>query len=127
FSLPDSDTEIYLCQEIKLKCLKCQSKKRSGLSYVSSDSKLCYHVACLKEACLENWKKGYFRLDVITDDENKSLALQNLAPKHIVLESKDQSLKARKGIKWVIIFLKLVVSALISTLFQFFENQLVIN
>ncbi|MBA0780803.1 hypothetical protein Gotri_004861 [Gossypium trilobum] len=88
--------------------------------YVSSDSKLCNHVACLKEACLENWKKGYFRLDVITDDENKSLALQNLAPKHIVLESKDQSLKARKGIKWVIIFLKLVVSALISTLFQFF-------
>ncbi|KAA3481818.1 TMV resistance protein N-like [Gossypium australe] len=59
FSLPESDTEIYLRKEIKSKCLKCQSKKRSsGLSYVSSDGKLCYRVACLKEACLENWKKG---------------------------------------------------------------------
>ncbi|KAK5795407.1 uncharacterized protein LOC108462558 [Gossypium arboreum] len=129
FSLPDSNTEIYLRKEIKSRCLKCQSKKRSGLSYVSSDGKLCYHVACLKEACLENWKKGYFQLDVIADDENKCLALQNLAPKHVVLRSKDQSSKARKGIKWVIIFLKLLVSAifgepltLLSTLFQLYEN-----
>ncbi|KAH1045620.1 hypothetical protein J1N35_036404 [Gossypium stocksii] len=39
FSLPDSETEIYLRKEIKSRCLKCQRKKRSGLSYVSSDGK----------------------------------------------------------------------------------------
>ncbi|XP_022747997.1 uncharacterized protein LOC111297607 [Durio zibethinus] len=90
FSFPDNDMEIYLCEEIKSKCLKCQSKKRSaskvqGLSYASRDGKFCYHVACLKEACLENWKKGYFQPDAIADDKNKSLALQNLAPKEVAL------------------------------------------
>ncbi|XP_022747995.1 uncharacterized protein LOC111297604 [Durio zibethinus] len=136
FSLPDTDMEIYLCEEIKSKCLKCQSKKRSsgkaqGLSYVSSDGKFCYHVACLKEACLENWKKGYFQPDVIADDKNKSLALQNLAPKEVALvRDGGQSSNAMNGIKWLIIFLKLVVSAifgepltLISTLFQIYDQN----
>ncbi|XVF23881.1 hypothetical protein REPUB_Repub13aG0077700 [Reevesia pubescens] len=134
FSLSNSNMKIYLSKEIKSKCLKCQSRKRSsgkvqGLSYVSSDGNFGYHVACLKEACLENWKKGYFQLDVIADDENKSLALQNLAPNEVALRRGRQSSKAMKGFKWVIIFLKLVVSAifgepftLISTLFQFYQN-----
>ncbi|XWS56564.1 hypothetical protein CRYUN_Cryun09bG0096100 [Craigia yunnanensis] len=133
FSLPYTDMEIYLCEEIKSKCLKCHSRKRSsgkvrGLSYVSSDGKLCYHVACLKEALFENWKKGYFQLDVVADDEKKSIVLHNLAPKEVA-RSRGQSSKAMKGIKWLVIFLKLVVSAifgepltLISTLFQFYHN-----
>ncbi|XVF83654.1 hypothetical protein PTKIN_Ptkin16aG0507400 [Pterospermum kingtungense] len=257
FSLPDTVMEIRLIKEIKSKCLKCQTKKRpedkvQGLAYVSSNGSFCYHVACLKEACPDNWKrlkelgklkhlcgrlsisglknvgcardakdanlkskirlrelefiwkkhvydnevldqvehdkevleqlephtnlehlvicfyrgtrfpewvgrssfsnvvslelfyckyclllpplgqlsslkslsiKGfagvvavgdefYFKLDVIANDENKSLALQNLAPKELALRrDQGQSSKAMKRVKWLIIFLKLVVSA----------------
>ncbi|XVF83656.1 hypothetical protein PTKIN_Ptkin16aG0507600 [Pterospermum kingtungense] len=127
--------EIRLSKEIKSKCLKCQTKKRQedkvqGLAYVSSNGSFCYHVACLKEPCLDNWKKGYFKLDVIANDENKSLALQNLAPKEVALRrDQGQSSKAMKRVKWLIIFLKLVVSAifgepftLISALFQISQN-----
>ncbi|XVE52680.1 hypothetical protein DITRI_Ditri02bG0142300 [Diplodiscus trichospermus] len=133
YSLPDTNMEIYLCKKIKNKCLKCNGRKRSsgkvqGLAYVSSDGKLCYHVACLREALFENWKKGYLERDVIADDENKSIVLQNLAPKEVVISGRESS-KAMKGIKWLVIFLKLVVSAifgepltLISTLFQFYQN-----
>ncbi|XVF83666.1 hypothetical protein PTKIN_Ptkin16aG0508600 [Pterospermum kingtungense] len=107
FSLPDTNMEIRLSKEIKSKCLKCQTKKRQedkvqGLAYVYSNGSFCYHVACLKEA--------YFKLDVIANDENKSLALQNLAPKEVALRrDQGQSSKAMKRVKWLIIFLKLVV------------------
>ncbi|KAH1045626.1 hypothetical protein J1N35_036410 [Gossypium stocksii] len=103
--------------------------KVQGLSYVSSDGKLCYHVACLKEACLDNWKMGYFQLDALANEEIKILALQNLAPNQVVRPSKGQRTKAMKGIKLLITFLKLVVSAilgepftLVSTLFQIAQN-----
>ncbi|XVF83655.1 hypothetical protein PTKIN_Ptkin16aG0507500 [Pterospermum kingtungense] len=135
FSLSDTNMKIYLRKEIKSKCLKCQTMKRPAgkvqrLSYVSSDGSFCYHVACLREACLDNWKRGYFKLDVVADDKKKALALQNLAPKEVALRGgQGQSSKNMKGIKWLLIFLKLVVSAvfgepftLISTLFQISQN-----
>ncbi|KAK8662398.1 hypothetical protein V6N13_091976 [Hibiscus sabdariffa] len=124
FSLPDSDTKIYLCEKIKSRCLKCNSKKRScgkvqGLSYVSSDGRLCYRVACLTEAHVENWRNG-------NGESTRSLELQNLAPNQV---ARTQNSKAMKRIKWLITFLKLVVSALfgdhftlVSTLFQFLQN-----
>ncbi|OMO96863.1 hypothetical protein COLO4_15029 [Corchorus olitorius] len=110
----DTNMEIYLRKEIRSKCLKCQSKKRSGKvqgwAYESSDGQFSYHVACMKEAWLQNWKKGYFQLN---DGENKrSLVLQNLAPKEVALRGKGQSSKSMKGVKWLIMFLKLVVSAI---------------
>ncbi|MBA0629670.1 hypothetical protein Godav_024188 [Gossypium davidsonii] len=133
FTLPDSNELIELRENTKSRCLKCQRKERAGkvqgLSYVSSDGKLCYHVACLKEACLDNWKRGYFQLDVLANEENKILALQNLAPNQVVRPSEGQSSNAMKGIKLLITFLKLVVSAilgepftLVSTLFQIAQN-----
>ncbi|TYJ16270.1 hypothetical protein E1A91_A10G240500v1 [Gossypium mustelinum] len=133
-TLPDSNEVIELRENTKSRCLKCQRKERAsgkvkGLSYVSSDGKLCYHVACLKEACLDNWKRGYFQLDVLANEENKILALQNLAPNQVVRPSEGQSSNAMKGIKLLITFLKLVVSAilgepftLVSTLFQISQN-----
>ncbi|TYJ16271.1 hypothetical protein E1A91_A10G240600v1 [Gossypium mustelinum] len=132
-SLPDSDMSIYLRRRIQSKCLKCQSKKISssrvqGLSYVSSDGKLCYHVTCLKQASLEAWKRDYFNLDVNANDEEKSLALQNLSPKLVVRPSGEQNSKAMKGFKLLIKFIKLLFSALLgdhftlfSTLFQNFS------
>ncbi|MBA0871679.1 hypothetical protein Goshw_028891 [Gossypium schwendimanii] len=132
-ALPDSNEVVELRENTKSRCLKCQRKERAGevqgLSYVSSDGKLCYHVACLKEACLDNWKRGYFQLDVLANEENKILALQNLAPNQVVRPSEGQSSNAMKGIKLLITFLKLVVSAilgepftLVSTLFQISQN-----
>lgn len=133
-TLPDSNEVIELRQKIKSKCLKCQRKERTsgkvqGLSYVSSDGNLCYHVACLKEACLDNWKKGYFQLDVLANEDNKILALQNLAPNQVARPNKAQSSNAMKGIRLLITFLKLIVSAilgepftLVSTLFQISQN-----
>ncbi|KAH1045627.1 hypothetical protein J1N35_036411 [Gossypium stocksii] len=133
-SLPDSKKVIKLCEKIKSRCLKCQRKERAtgkvqGFSYVSSDGNLCYHVACLKEACLDNWKKGYFQLDVPANEEIKILALQNLAPNQVVRPSEGKSSKAMKGINLLITFLKLVVSAilgepftLVSTVFQISQN-----
>ncbi|WRX12986.1 DC1 - like 10 [Theobroma cacao] len=116
FSLPGLDMEIYLRKEIESKCLKCQSRKRSsgkvqGWSYVSSDGAYCYHVACLRGALLENWKLGYFQLDVAAaaDENTKTLALQKLAPKEVALQGRGQTSKATKGIKWLIIFLKLII------------------
>ncbi|KAK8671719.1 hypothetical protein V6N13_038306 [Hibiscus sabdariffa] len=132
FSLPDSDKAIYLCDEIKSRCLKCQSKKRSsgkvqGLSYVSSDGKLCYHVACLNKALVENWRNGLLTPDANANGESsRSLELQNVAPNQV---ARPQSSRAMRKLKWLITFLKLVVSALlgdhftlVSTLFHFFQN-----
>ncbi|KAG4127628.1 hypothetical protein ERO13_D10G226866v2 [Gossypium hirsutum] len=133
FSLRDSDMKIKLRRGTKLnffksKCLKCDRKNRSSndvqcLSYVSSDGNLCYHVACMKEACRDNWNKGYFRPGSETNEQSKFLALQNLAPKE-VLSSVGQTSEVS-----LITFLKLVVYAilgepfdLIAPLFQFSQN-----
>ncbi|MBA0571313.1 hypothetical protein Golob_004893 [Gossypium lobatum] len=93
------------------------------LSYVSSDGNLCYHVACMKEACRDNWNKGYFRPGSETNEQSKFLALQNLAPK-VELSSVGQTSEVS-----LITFLKLVVYAilgepfdLIAPLFQFSQN-----
>ncbi|KAK8671724.1 hypothetical protein V6N13_038311 [Hibiscus sabdariffa] len=131
FSLPDSDTKINLCEKIKSICVQCKKKKRSsgkvqGLSYASSDDKLRYHVACLNEAHVKNWRNGQLKLDFSCNEESSSLELQNLAPNQV---ARTQNSKAMKRIKWLITFLKLVVSALfgdhftlISTLYHLFQN-----
>ncbi|KAL4297992.1 hypothetical protein GQ457_12G031690 [Hibiscus cannabinus] len=121
FSLPDSDTKIYLCEKIKSRCLKCNSKKRScgkvqGLSYVSSDGKLCYHVACLTEAHVENWRNGHLKLDATANGKStRSLELRNLAPNQV---ARTQNSKAMKRIKWLMTFLKLVVHAIFGDYFS---------
>ncbi|MBA0629671.1 hypothetical protein Godav_024189 [Gossypium davidsonii] len=134
FTLPGSNEVIKLREKIESRCLKCQRKERAsgrvqGLSYVSSDGMLCYHVACLKEACLDNWTMGYFQLDALANEERRILALQNLAPNQEVRIRAAQSANAMRGIRLLITFLKLVVSAilgepftLVSTLFQISQS-----
>ncbi|GMI80700.1 hypothetical protein like AT2G16050 [Hibiscus trionum] len=132
FSLPDSDTNIYLRERIRSRCLKCNSKKRSsdrvqGLSYVSSDGNLCYHVACLNEAHVENWRNGHLTPDVNANGESsRSLELQNLVPNQV---ARPRRSRAMRRLRWLFKFIKVVVSALfgdhitlVSTLFSFFQN-----
>ncbi|XP_021277310.1 uncharacterized protein LOC110411469 [Herrania umbratica] len=124
-SFSDNGMEICLRNEVNSKCLKCQSKAKFSWFYVSKSGEYCYHVACMKEAWLENWKKDYFQLDAA---KNGNLVLQNLAPKEVAPRD-GQSSKVKKGMKWLIVFLNLVVSAifgdplsLISSMFQFYQN-----
>ncbi|TYJ16274.1 hypothetical protein E1A91_A10G240900v1 [Gossypium mustelinum] len=122
FSLPDSDMTIKLRRETKLnffksKCLKCDRKNRSPndvqcLSYVSSRGNLCYHVACMKEACRDNWNKGYFRPGSETNERSKFLALKNLAPKLELL------IVGQTSEVLPITFLKLVVYAILGEPFD---------
>ncbi|KAG8480315.1 hypothetical protein CXB51_024701 [Gossypium anomalum] len=125
FSLPGSNMKIKLRRDVKLnffksKCLKCGKKSRSSgnvqcLSYVSSDDNLCYHVACMKDVCLDNRKKGYFRPGIPTNEQSKFLALKNLAPK-VELSSDGQKSKVL-----LITFLKLVVYALVIKFYHFYD------
>ncbi|TYH00320.1 hypothetical protein ES288_A10G266000v1 [Gossypium darwinii] len=122
FSLLDSDMTIKLRRETKLnffksKCLKCDRKNRSPndvqcLSYVSSRGNLCYHVACMKEACRDNWNKGYFRPGSETNERSKFLALKNLAPKLELL------IVGQSSEVLPITFLKLVVYAILGEPFD---------
>ncbi|KAA3481817.1 cysteine/histidine-rich C1 domain protein [Gossypium australe] len=101
----------------KSKCLKCDKKNRSSndvqcLSYVSSDGKLCYHVACMKEACRDNWDRRYFRPGSETNEQSKFLALKNLAPKT------EGSSVGQTSEVLLIRFLKLVVYAILGEPFD---------
>ena len=63
-SISDGSVTLELSQKVPSKCLKCKSRnvvnKVKGWSYVSSEDSSCYHVSCVKELILENWKRGLF-------------------------------------------------------------------
>ncbi|XWS07768.1 hypothetical protein CRYUN_Cryun41cG0019100 [Craigia yunnanensis] len=112
-SLSNNGVKINLSNEVGSKCMKCKRKEIAngvkGWSYVSSCGNYCYHVACVKETIIENWKMGYFQTDV-TNGEN-GLELQNIAPSQEVVVSSGESSRWKKTRKlWFI--LKLVVSAI---------------
>ncbi|MBA0629672.1 hypothetical protein Godav_024190 [Gossypium davidsonii] len=121
-TLPGSDMKIKLRRGTKFnffksKCLKCGKRNRSSgnvqcLSYVSSDDNLCYHVACMKEACRDNFVRGYFRPGILSNERSKFLALKNLAPK-VELSS-----VGRTSEVLLIRFLKLVVFAILGVPFD---------
>ncbi|KAL1360133.1 uncharacterized protein LOC107485302 [Arachis duranensis] len=60
----DGCVTLKLSQKVPRKCLKYKSRnvvnKVKGWSYVScnEDNNSCYHVSCVKELILENWKRG---------------------------------------------------------------------
>ncbi|KAK6272882.1 hypothetical protein POUND7_009965 [Theobroma cacao] len=107
-SLSSNGEKIYLSNQVRSKCLKCKRKEIAngvkGWSYVSSCGNYCYHVACVKEAIIENWQGGYFQLDV-TNELQISGPSQELAGRN---GGTSGWRKARK--LWLI--LKLVVSAI---------------
>ena len=75
----DGGIKLKLSDKVSSKCLKCKSKEiskgKKGWSYVSSCGEFCYHVACVKDLVLENWKNGYFDGDV---DQKNNLALMQI-------------------------------------------------
>ncbi|MBA0571312.1 hypothetical protein Golob_004892, partial [Gossypium lobatum] len=93
-----------------------QRNRSSGnvqcLSYVSSDDNLSYHVACMKEACRDNFVRGYFRPGILSNERSKFLALKNLAPKV------EPSSVGRTSEVLLIRFLKLVVFAILGEPFD---------
>ncbi|XP_031259634.1 uncharacterized protein LOC116117754 [Pistacia vera] len=109
--------KLYLSNKVQLKCLKCQRKKTSnrvkGFSYVSSSGKYCYHVACVKDLIVDNWRRAHF--SGITE-VNGHLALQNIAvpSQEVALLSGQSSMlrKAKTFCKKALLYIRLVVSAI---------------
>ncbi|KAG6671140.1 hypothetical protein I3843_Q012300 [Carya illinoinensis] len=103
-NITDRGVNLNLAEKTPSKCLICHNKKVSkeieGWTYVSTCGKYCYHVACVKDLCLENWKKGYFR------QQNTS----NLVVQHTVLT---RSQLGKKGSSMIKLVLELIVSSIL--------------
>ncbi|KAH7537214.1 hypothetical protein FEM48_Zijuj03G0068900 [Ziziphus jujuba var. spinosa] len=111
--------ELRLSDKVPSKCLKCNSKEISrgikGWSYVSSCGEYCYHVACVKDLVLENWRNGYFD----GDNDNISAQTSNLALLQIASPSNEVAQrggrlgsKAKKFWRIAKMVLKLIISAI---------------
>ena len=64
-TLNGGEVKLYLKKKLssKSKCRKCGRKEVlkdfKGWSYESNCGQHCYHVACVKDLILDNWKKDY--------------------------------------------------------------------
>ncbi|KAK9282652.1 hypothetical protein L1049_010871 [Liquidambar formosana] len=111
--------ELKLSKKVSSKCLKCQSKEVSkgikGWSYVSTCGQYCYHVACVKDMVLENWKNGNFvqQSDAI---ELSSLEMQSMVPSQELVMQCGESSSRRKGSRYWSVA-KLVLQLIISAIF----------
>ncbi|KAF9674740.1 hypothetical protein SADUNF_Sadunf10G0158300 [Salix dunnii] len=80
----EDGTRLHLKKKLPSKCLNCGSTRTSngikGWSYVSSCGQYCFHVACVKDMVLENWKKGYFLQDGSVNEANSYQALESFNP-----------------------------------------------
>ncbi|KAJ6720425.1 CYSTEINE/HISTIDINE-RICH C1 DOMAIN FAMILY PROTEIN [Salix viminalis] len=111
-------TTLHLKEKLPSKCLYCGSKKTSngikGWSYVSSCRQYCYHVACVKDMILENWRNGYFLQDGNVNEVNNYRALESSIPNREVALPRGRSSSMTKQI-WR--KAKPVVMVIISALF----------
>ncbi|XVF83651.1 hypothetical protein PTKIN_Ptkin16aG0507100 [Pterospermum kingtungense] len=103
-ALSNNGVEIYLSKEVRSKCLRCERKVIAngvkGWSYVSSCGKYCYHVACVREAILEDWRRG-----------SNGLELQNISSsREVVVPSGESSWRKNARKLWLIV--KLAVSVI---------------
>jgi hypothetical protein len=107
--------KLHLSDKVSTRCLKCGSKEISkgfrGWSYESSCGQYCYHVACVKNLVLENWRMGYF------DHGHNMMALQIMAPNedNIVQQTGGSSSGRRKASKYwrmAKVALTLIISAI---------------
>jgi hypothetical protein len=115
---------LHLRDKVATKCLKCGCKEVSinfkGWSYESSCGQYSYHVACVKDLILENWRRGYF--------DGNNTALQITVPNQDIVQQTGGSssrMNVRKYWKMAKVALKLIISAifgdpttLIATLIQ---------
>ena len=94
----------------RLKCLKCKSKNIArdlkGWSYESNCGHYCYHVACVKDLILENWKKGQ------TSDTGLQIMVPNMEDAVEQSGRSKNGKKVNKYLRKAILVLKLIISAI---------------
>ncbi|KAG2730286.1 hypothetical protein I3760_01G285500 [Carya illinoinensis] len=117
-NITDGGVNLNLAEKTPSKCLICHKKKVSkeieGWAYVSTCGKYCYHVACVKDLCLENWKKGYLR------QQNTS----NLVVQQTVLS---RSQLGKKGSSMIKSVLELIISAILGNAVSIALQPLLLN
>ncbi|MED6138529.1 hypothetical protein PIB30_075018 [Stylosanthes scabra] len=94
----DGCVRMKLCEKVPRKCLKCKSKivvnKVKGWCYVScEDTSSCYHVSCVKELILENWKRGYFSTTQEQEEQNNNYSIIN----HEMIDYESNQLALRRS------------------------------
>ncbi|KAJ7971279.1 putative Cysteine/Histidine-rich C1 domain family protein [Quillaja saponaria] len=117
-SVEDDAETLYLSKKVRKKCQKCKSKYSSegfkGWSYASSDDKYCYHVACVKEIILENWRRGYFNEATAYEIQPHNHGFQSLfvvPSREMVVPGRGRSF-GKKVNKLAKVVFKLIVSAI---------------
>ncbi|KAF2296056.1 hypothetical protein GH714_035883 [Hevea brasiliensis] len=130
-TLAGEEVKLELKENIKSKCLKCQSRSNSnkgpkGWSYVSSCGKYCFHVACVKEMFYEAWEMGYFdqqKSDLDANTSGLAVALHRTVPSKL---SSSTEIVQQSGGKakhyW-----NMVASVLRLILFAIFDAQCVVS
>ncbi|KAK4579132.1 hypothetical protein RGQ29_028989 [Quercus rubra] len=111
-TLNGDGVKLYLREKVSsgLKCLKCKSKNIArdlkGWSYESNCGHYCYHVACVKDLILDNWKKGQ------TSDTGLQIMVPNMED---AVEQSGRSKNGKKVNKYLtkaILVLRLIISAI---------------
>ncbi|KAL5538737.1 hypothetical protein UlMin_045612 [Ulmus minor] len=101
-----SGVDLQLVNKASKRCLK-------GWSYVSSCGDFCFHVACVKEMIVENYKRGYFdHSNGVTGAPSNSSALQIYSPGTEISRQGKSRKKAEKIWKITKMVFKLIVSAI---------------
>lgn len=113
---------LRLSDKVPSKCLKCNSREISrgikGWSYVSSCGEFCYHVACVKDLVLENWRNGYFdgdkNINSVSAQTSNNFALMQIGgPSNQVAQTGGRiGSKAKKFWRIAKMVLKLIISAI---------------
>ncbi|KAJ6720428.1 CYSTEINE/HISTIDINE-RICH C1 DOMAIN FAMILY PROTEIN [Salix viminalis] len=112
----EDGTTLHLKENPPSKCLYCGSRKTSsgikGWSYVSSCGQDCYHVACVKDMILENWRNGYLQ-DGNVNEVNNYRALESSIPnREVALPSGRSSSKTTQIWRKAKTAVMLIISAL---------------
>ncbi|KAJ6325255.1 hypothetical protein OIU76_012354 [Salix suchowensis] len=115
--ITEDGTRLHLKEKPPSKCLNCRSSRTSngikGWSYVSSCGQYCYHVACVKDMILENWRNGYFLQDGNVNEVNNYRALQSSIPnREVALPGGRSSSKTTQILRKAKTAVMLIISAL---------------
>nr|POE92460.1 hypothetical protein CFP56_59177 [Quercus suber] len=112
-TLNGDGVELYLRKKVsssRLKCLKCKSKNVAknfeGWSYESNCGQYCYHVACVMDLILKNWKKGQ------TSDTGLQIMVPNMEDAVKQSRRSKNGKKVNKYLTKAILVLKLIISAI---------------
>jgi hypothetical protein len=87
---------------------KYQLMSRAAWSYESSCGKYSYHMACVKDLILENWRRDYF--------DGNNIALQIMVPNQDIVQQTGGSssrTKLSKYWKRAKVVLELIISAIL--------------